>query len=159
VGKGMVSNRKLGLTFLLAFLAISSLTYLGAIRPTEAQGSWKFEITEVVTQDYYGNPKSTFVRGEIIMIKFKVTNTMTYTYAAEPFLALAKIMKGSVMWGAGAFSSSLLSGENLVVAVGIMIPLNAPTGQYKATVYVWSNWASQGGYPIAKDEEVDFTVI
>lgn len=141
-----------------ALLLACFLSYLGALRTARASPDWNFEITQVILQDYTGSEKTTFARGEIMMIRVKVTNIMTYTYAAEPFLMLAKIEKGTTMWGAGAFSSSLLSGESIEGTVGIMIPLNAPTGSYKAVVYVWTNWASLGGYPVAEAVEVPFTV-
>lgn len=120
--------------------------------------SYDFQIVSVRLLDDSGNPRASFARGQFVMVEATIKNIMTYTYEAQPFLMLARMMKGDTMWGLGFFRASLLSGSSITAGPGIMIPTNAPTGTYKMTVFVWSNWASQGGYPLAEYVEVTFTV-
>jgi hypothetical protein len=154
--------------FIVLLVLFLTSSWAGTLKNVEAQ-AWRFEVTSVVLRDVNGNEKSSFARGEFIIVEIKVTNIVIpyyyyyynyyYEYGAESFLVLARITTmDNVMWGIGAFSSSLLPGESIKAAPGIAIPVNAPAGTYKVTVFVWSNWASLGGYPVAESREVTFTV-
>lgn len=148
---------KLGKIKFLIFSSVLFLALISGLAQIRA-ASWEYQIDSVTPSDESGAPKSTFARGELVVAKTTVTNIMSYTYAAEPFLMIAKIERGGTMWGYGSFGFSLLSGQSVSANPGILIPSNAPTGTYTLTVYVWSNWATAGGYPIAAQYQVTITV-
>jgi len=139
------------ITPLLLLVCVSGFTQVRA-------NAYTYHIDSVTLRDESGSPKSSFSRGELVVVDTMVTNIMSYTYAAEPFLMIAKIEKSSVMWGYGSLKSSLLSGQSLSAAPGILIPSGAPTGSYTVTVYVWSDWAINSGYPIAASFSLSLTV-
>jgi len=118
--------------------------------------SYKFRIDSVKLRDDSGVERYSYTNGEFIFVDATITNIMAYSYASEPFLMLARMMKVDTMWGLGAFKASLMSGSSISAAPGILI--NAPAGTYKMTVFVWSDWASLGGYPVAAFVEVTFTI-
>jgi hypothetical protein len=131
-----------------------SLTFLA----NALANSYKFEILSVTLQDDLGVPRTSFARNHFVMVNVTVKNITGDSYSAEPFLMLARMTQGITMWGIGAFRGSLLSGQNISIIPGILIPTNAPTGSYNMTVFIWSNWASAGGIPIASSVRVTFTV-
>jgi len=144
----------------LRFLIFSSVLFLlliSGLAQIWAQAD-KYRIDSVTLRDWRGNPKSSFSRGEIVMVDAMITNIMSYTYSAEPFLMLASLERAGTMWGYGASQFSLLSGQSVHCIPGILIPSGAPTGSYTITVFVWNNWASAGGYPIAAQVQVSLTV-
>jgi len=141
----------------LIFLSVLFITLISGLAQIRAQED-KYRIDNVTLRDRFGNPKSSFSRGEIVMVDATITNILSYTYNAEPFLMLASMERAGTMWGYGASQFSLLSGQSTHCIPGILVPSNAPTGSYTVTVFVWSNWASAGGYPIAADVQVTLTV-
>ena len=134
---------------LISFSTISRIT---------APVVFDYDIVSAVLQDENGVAKTSFARGHFVMVNATIKNTTSNTYQAEPFLMIASMTTGYAMWGLGAFRYSLLSGGNVSVAPGILIPTNAPTGAYNMTVYVWSNWAHLGGVPLADPLQVKLTV-
>jgi len=141
--------------------SVLSLVVLLAFASPIAQikaNAYTFQIISIRLLDDSGIQSSTFARGQFVMVEATIQNIMAYSYAAESFLMLARMMKEDTMWGLGFFRASLLSGSSITAGPGILIPTNALPGTYKMTVFVWSNWASQGGYPVAASVEVTFTV-
>lgn len=144
---------------ILAFSAILTLALLFPLAEVSANG-WVFQIVTVRLLDDTGIPRTSFARGQFVMVEATILNIMPTSPAPteESFLMLAKMEKDFTMWGLGFFRASLLSGSSITAGPGIMIPTNAPTGTHTMTVYVWSDWASLGGYPVADYVVVTFTV-
>jgi len=147
----------LGKIKFLIFSSVLFLALISGLAQIRAQAD-KYRIDNVTLRDETGAPKSSFARGSFILIEVTITNIMSYTYAAEPFIVIMRMTIGSTMWGIGFFPGSALSGESKSGGSGILIPNNAPTGTYSMTVFVWSDWAFAGGYPIASSSSVTFTV-
>lgn len=138
--------------------SLSLLAVLLALTPVQVMANtYTFQIVSVRLLDDAGNPRTSFSIGEFVMVEATIRNIMAYSYAEEPFLMLARMMKVDTMWGLGFFRASLLSGSSITAGPGIPTT-GIPPGTYKMTVFVWSNWASLGGYPVAASVEVTFTV-
>ena len=138
----------LALTMLLIFQILILLV------PITAADSVQFEIVNVVTRKEDGTPSTTFRKGEFVFVEVTVRRTdgeYYYYYVEKSFLIIVRATTGSppVMWGLGAFKGSLAVGEEMTAAPAFQIPEDAPTGTMQITVYVWSDWAVYGGYPLA----------
>lgn len=126
-----------------------------------SQATYPMIITQTRTMDESGNTKSTFKRGDLVLVE--ATVNCPFQFYAPPeyrFLFIVKFVDSNgVTFYYGVVYGSLQPGKNATFAVGGKIPEGAPVGTYRAHIYVWSNWPAYA-WPTAyaQDVEVTFTV-
>jgi len=133
VRKTQVAMVLTALTLAAAWLALSQPTF-------------PMRIVNQKTLDESGYPKTTFRRGELVLVQ--ATVDCPFTYYAPPeytFLYIVKFQDPNlVTFYYGVVYGKLSPGQSVTFAVGGKIPDNAPTGTYTAYIYVWSNWPAYG---------------
>ncbi len=151
----MEKNKVMNLT-LLALTAIILVLPLVA-----SQHQFPMRIENAVTRDEEGYPKRTFKRGDLVLVEARVV--CPFEYYAPPeykFLYIVKFVDShGVTFYYGVVYGALQPGKNATYVVGGKIPENAPTGIYRAYIYVWSNWpAYETPTAYAEYVSIDFTV-
>jgi len=122
-------------------------------------GGDKYMVTIVSLRKDDGTPATQFKRGEFVFVDVALKNTMTYTAVPEPYLLVARATFGLSLYGLGAFSGSMIAGQELNAMPAFLVPDDAPYGSYVIKVMVFSNWPSAGGIPIAASVTTVFDVI
>jgi len=166
----------IALSTLLAAVLIGYVAVLfGYVAPSYGE---PFHIVHVGTCDANGATKTSFSRGEMVMVMVNVTMAQQYYYqyywqqryyytyyyfvSARTPLVIVKVMKGSTPVFLGSLSSAVSPGGWLNGTVAFTLESDAPTGTYTVTVYVWNGWLSRGGgVPIADNSgevTAEFTV-
>lgn len=151
----MTDNKKIKSFALLALATILLLPL--AISQVE----FPMRIDDAKTLDEEGRAKNTFKRGELVLVEARVV--CPFKFYAPPeyrFLYIVKFVdsQGTTFYY-GVIYGVLQPGKNATYVVGGKIPENAPTGTYKAYIYVWSNWpAYEFPTAYAKEANVTFTV-
>lgn len=139
----------------MAVLALTA-AWLALSQPT-----YPMQIVSPQTLDESGNPKTTFKRGELVLVQATVKYPFVlYAPPEYKFLYIVKFQDSNlVTFYYGVVYGKLSPGQNATFAVGGKIPDNAPTGNYTAYIYVWSNWPAYG-IPTAYAQyvKVTFTV-
>ncbi|MEM1523115.1 MAG: hypothetical protein QXU69_08815 [Thermofilaceae archaeon] len=125
----------LGLT-VLALLALAQVTY-------------PLVITEVETKDYQGNPRTSFRRGEIVVIETKIVVAPAYYYyyytAPIDYLEIITMWYGNSMMGLLLIRTSITFGETKIFGGGVGIRFTDPIGEYEIEVYAWNGFPSEMG--------------
>jgi len=181
----MRAKNTLLVSLIILPILITLLAELATTWPiiTLATGStYPISITKVVLRDVNGEIKYKFRRGDLVLVDITVKGVAVYTaypyyyyYYVPPqyyyyyygyyyvagvqrILVLARATHKGVMWGFGAFAYNITQGETVQAIPAFKIPENAPLGTYEVTVFVWSNWAKFGGYPLAEPYTLYFEV-
>lgn len=145
----------------LKFTVPAVLILLVAVSSAFSQTTYPMRIEDVKTLDEEGRVKTTFRRGDLVLVQAKVV--CPFEHYAPPeyrFLYIVKYVDSrGVTFYYGVVYGVLQPGRNATYVVGGKIPENAVTGAYRAHIYVWSNWpAYQLPTAYARDVAVDFTV-
>ena len=125
---------------------------------------YPIRIIKVVTTDIAGNPKTTFKRGEFVVVSVTIEYPSEYYYMGpkiDYLLIVEAFTPELVVVALGFTSGSLASGANITTGYGFKIPTDAPTGTYSIDVYVWNGWPAVMGIefkPLAKPVTVTITV-
>ena len=122
-------------------------------------GTYRYQVQIIALRKDDGTVATQFTRGQFVFVEVKLKNIMSYAYAAEPYLLIARATYSLTMYGLGAFSGSLTTGQEFNAMPAFVIPNNAPFGSYEVKVMVFSTWPSAGGIPIAASVTTTFTVI
>ncbi|MEM0267089.1 MAG: hypothetical protein QW320_07895 [Ignisphaera sp.] len=143
----------LTLPLLIALLVVATTVFSASTFP--------MEVKDIKTLDEEGNPKTSFRRGDLVLVQ--ATVDCPFMFYAPPqynFLFIVKFVNSQgVTFYYGVIYGSLQPGKNATYAVGGKIPEGAPTGTYRAYIYVWSNWpAYETPTAYAEVKSVDFTV-
>ncbi len=136
-------NGRLPLAITLATLiTLAALTFI-----VLAQDTYPLTITDVVTTDYEGNTKTSFVKGEVVNVKASVEFPLNYDYSSTlSYLALIRITDpASRMLILSHSTGSISQQETKELGGGGLIPLDAPSGTYEAKVFIWNGWVSVMG--------------
>lgn len=126
-----------------------------------SQVTFPMRIVGARTLDEEGRPTTVFKRGQLVLVE--ATVVCPFEHYAPPeyrFLFIVKFVDSrGVTFYYGVVYGRLVPGQNATYAVGGKIPEGAPTGTYKAVIYVWSNWPAYE-FPTAYTErvKVEFTV-
>ncbi|MEM2823836.1 MAG: hypothetical protein QXF69_07015 [Thermofilaceae archaeon] len=151
----MSSMKKAALTLSLTALALLAL----------AQATYPLVITSVETKDYFpGNPRTTFRRGEIVVIETKIEVAPAYYYyyvAPISYLQIITMWYGNSMMGLLLTRARIALGETKTFGGGIGIRLTDPIGTYKIEFYVWNGFPSEMGRnwrPLADNRTAFITV-
>ncbi|MEM1832581.1 MAG: hypothetical protein QXJ97_13750 [Desulfurococcaceae archaeon] len=140
----------LGLT-VLALLALAQVTY-------------PLVITTVETKDYLGYPRTSFRRGEIVIIETMIEVAPAYYYyyiAPIDYLEIITMWYGNTMMGLLLTRTSIALGETKTFGGGVGIRLTDPIGTYRIEVYVWNGFPSEMGAdwrPLAEAKTTTITV-
>ncbi|MEM2015832.1 MAG: hypothetical protein QXE58_06305 [Candidatus Methanomethylicia archaeon] len=123
-------------------------------------------ITKYSTTDQYGTPKTTFKRGDMVLVNATIEMATAYYYyyyyyyyytTPTKYLLIVEILYGNTPVFIGFVFHEIPPGGTSTAGVGYSIPLNAPTGTYTVKIYVWSQWLVKGGVPIADNSGLSFT--
>jgi len=164
-----IDAKRLIAIVLVAVIAVGALiSYIGSLASFIAPSQeLPLDITTAFSADQTGNPKSTFSRGELVLINATIEmayayyfgDTTSYYYFTTPtkFLLLIQVMYGNTPVFMGFVVEEISPGETESAGIGYRIPDDAPTGTYKVKVMVWSNWLDEGGVPLASKSGLEFT--
>jgi len=146
-------------------LLVISLTLLVpltlSIVPPVGAAPYVITIVSVETTDQAGNPRNVFWRGELVMIKVKLSCPGGgYSPVSYPYIQFVRTTDPDLrMVYLGFMSSTISSGENQSSTTGFTIPLTATTGQYKVKVMLWNTRPSNPQFQVlAAARQATFTV-
>ena len=124
------------------------------------------KITSAFTADHVGNPKTTFSRGEMVLVNVTIEmayayyyyNTYYYYYTTPTkFLMLVQVMYENTPVFLGFVVEEVSPGSMESSGIGFRLPDDAPTGTYTVKIMVWSTWLDRGGVPLASNSGLEFT--
>ena len=146
----------------IAILAL--FTVLLAVAIALAQG-YPITITSVQIKDLNGYTRTTFNRGEVVVIETTLYGNPSYYYTPRE-LSYLEIVE--VFWTEKNWVMSLLltrdtikTGETKTFGGGYKIRDNDPTGNYLVKVFVWNGFPSEVGAawaPLAEMKTKSFKV-
>ena len=165
------------LLILILIIGFSALAYsyllslAGFIAPSQ---DLPLKIVAKETADQYGNPKTSFQRGQLVLVNATLEMaygyytysgpdyyyyTPDYYYYTEPtkYLLIVQISYEETPVFIGFSYDSLEPDKSSSTGLGYKLPDDAPTGTYTVEIFVLSNWISKGGDVIAKNSGVSFT--
>ncbi|MEM2678597.1 MAG: hypothetical protein QXY49_07055 [Thermofilaceae archaeon] len=126
--------KKATVVFSLTILALLAL----------AQASYPLQITRLETKDFEGVPKTSFRRGEIVVIETTIEGVPTYYFITPiEYLEIVTIWYGNSMMGLLLTRTSITFGETKTFGGGVGIRLTDPIGTYSIEVYVWNGFPSE----------------
>jgi len=127
-------------------LALLSLALLATI--VLAQEGYPIEITKIETKDLTGVAKTTFTRGEMVVVETELYGTPeAYYFPPEgvSYLEIIELFYGARAIGLTLTRDTIKAGETKIFGGGIPIRLTDPTGTYTVEVYVWNGFPSEMG--------------
>jgi len=155
-------------------IMVISLIALGLLFSTYLSGLFAFiapeqgkplMITRYATTDRVGTPKTSFTRGEMVIINATVEMATAYYYyytyyyyyytTPTKYLYIVEILYGNTPVFIGFVVHEISPGGTSTAGIGYSIPMNAPTGTYTVKIFLWSNWLDKGG--VILGEGVTFT--
>ena len=120
------------------------------------QVSYPISILEVETLDENGDPKNVFRPLELILVKIRISYSEGDT--SLNYLGICKVTDPEgYLVGYGILSTSIEPSSEQTFYVGV-VPMSKKAGTYAITVYIWSDWPSRGGIPLALSKEISFQV-
>ncbi|MEM2187253.1 MAG: hypothetical protein QW407_05525 [Thermofilaceae archaeon] len=146
--------KKATVVFSLTILALLAL----------AQAPYPLQITGLETKDYQGYTKTSFRRGEIVIIETMIEVAPAYYYyyiAPIDYLEIITMWYGNSMMGLLLTRTSIALGETKTFGGGVGIRLTDPLGTYRIEVYVWNGFPSEKGAqwaPLAESSATTITV-
>jgi hypothetical protein len=154
---------------LIAFGVLFS-TYLSGLFAFIAPEQGKpLMITRSAITDRVGTPKTSFARGDMVMVNATVEmatayyyNTYYYYYyyytTSTKYLYIVEIFYGNTPVFIGFVGHEIRPGGTSTAGIGYSIPMNAPTGTYTVKIFLWSNWLDKGGVILGGDVTLTFQV-
>ncbi|MEM2617414.1 MAG: hypothetical protein QXL64_07795 [Thermofilaceae archaeon] len=144
--------KKATVAFSLTVLALLAL----------AQAPYPLEITGLETKDYQGYSKTSFRRGEIVVIETTIEGAPTYYFITPiEYLEIITMWYGNSMMGLLLTKTSITFGETKTFGGGVGIRFTDPLGTYRIEVYVWNGFPSEMGAqwaPLAESRATTITV-
>lgn len=124
-------------------LAVSALL---AVTAFVAAQTMPLTITKAETKDLAGVSKTTFKRGEVIIVETTITITPAY-YAPAPisYLQLITLWHRDTMMGLALTRDTISPGVTKVFGGGMLVRVGDPIGTYGIEVYVWNGFPSEMG--------------
>jgi len=165
----VLDGKKLALlTLLIIVVSTLAYTYFTSLASYMAPSeNLPMHIVAASTADQYGNPKSIFTRGELVLINATVEMAIGYYVNSGPYyyfftsptkyLLIVQVMYGDTPVFLGFTYYELGPDGKVSVGVGYRLPDNANTGTYTVEIFVWSNWLTKGGNIIADNSGRQFT--
>jgi len=167
----MKYTRKVLLVFSIAVITI---TLIASTIASSIQQQYPLIIESAWTTDLQGNSKTSFVRGEFVVVHVKLKYPSPpayyyyYYYYQQPpgspisyLLVIEAFTPDNVVLALGFTTGTLSPGGSVETGYGFKIPDDAPTGTYRIKIFVWNGWpALMGGNwtPLAEPKELTITV-
>ncbi len=125
-----------------------------------AQG-YPLTVEGPITKDWQGVQRSTFARGEVVVVETNVTYAPTYYYAPEgiSYLEIITMWHGNSMLGLLLTRDTITPGAVKTFGGGIRIRYRDPLGTYNIEVYVWNGFPSEMGAAWAPLADIVTTTI
>ncbi len=146
---------KKAVTLTLILISLAAVAVL-------ANAAYPIIIDLIETKDMQGNPKTTFSRGEVIIIETTLkANPGYYFVAPVDYLEIVEVFHGPYVMNLLLTRDSISSGETKKFGGGYRIRDTDPTGTYNIEVYVWNGFPSEVGAawkPLAEMKTKSFTV-
>lgn len=127
---------------------VASLVILAAVAMLAfAASTYPLVISELATKDLKGVSKTTFRRGEVVVVETKLEVNPGYYYAAAPmqYLEIITMWYGTSMLGLTLTRGTIAPGDIKSFGGGMGIRMTDPLGDYKIEVYVWNGFPSEMG--------------
>jgi len=153
-------KRRFPSALLVTSLTLLALITLSIVPPARA-APYVITIVSVETTDQAGNPRNVFWRGELVMIKVKLSCPGGgYSPVSYPYIQFVRTTDPDLrMVYLGFMSSTISSGENQSSTSGFTVPLTATTGQYKVKVMLSNTRPSNPQFQVlAAAGQATFTV-
>ncbi len=124
-----------------------------------SQAKQAVEITNIITCDSNGNPKSTFNRGDAMGFKISFKNNMLTQYhviiTVNMFYCNAAPFKAFI-----AYNGSIDAGQEITFTIWpIMLPSNALAGTAVAYACIFNKMPSEGGLAYSPERNATFNII
>lgn len=105
-------------------------------------------ITQLLTTDTLGNAKTSFISGEMLEVRFTLTNTGPIDFPSGLISVMIQNPVETVIFLAYTYEGiSIGASEEFVF--GLSLPQEAMLGQYTAKALVFTNWPYEGGEGLA----------
>ena len=127
-----------------------------------AQEGYPIEIVKIETKDLAGVPKTTFARGEIVVVETELYGRPeAYYYPPEgvSYLEIIEMFYGARVIGLTLTRDAITAGETKIFGGGISTRVTDPTGTYTVEVYVWNGFPSEMGAAWSALAEMGTTTI
>jgi hypothetical protein len=160
----------------IAVIVISIIAF-GVLFSTYLSGLFAFiapeegkplRITRYTTTDMVGTPKTTFARGEMVIVNATIEMATAYYYyytyyyyyytTSTKYLYIVEILYGDTPVFIGFVGHEIPQGGTSTAGIGYSIPMNAPTGTYTVKIFLWSNWLNKGGVILGEGKTLEFQV-
>ncbi len=129
---------------------------------TVLANSYPIIIDSIATKDLEGNTKTTFSRGEVVVIETTLKANPSYYFAAPvDYLEIVEVFYGAQVMNLLLTRDSISSGETKTFGGGYRIRDYDPTGTYTVETYVWNGFPSEMGAdwePLAAPKTKTFKV-
>jgi hypothetical protein len=131
-----------------------------------AQTTYPIQITKVETKDARGNLRTSFRRGEVIVVETEIAYPTAYYYyyaggASYTYLLIIEMWYRSTMMGLTLTRGTIAPGETKTFGGGIATRVGDPAGTYTFDIYVWNGFPSEMGNnwaPLADPKTASVTV-
>jgi hypothetical protein len=119
--------------------------------------SWSIDITELISCDFSGNPKSTFKKGTLAYFKVTVKNLNT---VSERYVTVTVNLYDSNQTSLGIAWVGTTVGPNkeFTYLCSIPIPSEASTGTAYAYANAYNNWPKENGIAYCGEKATAFTI-
>ena len=99
------------------------------------------------TLDYQGSPKTTFTRGEVVLIEISIImEESQYVNSSDATLFIQIYNPSDYIEFFGVSPIVMVEGEEVKVTMGYMTPFGAQTGTYRYDVMLWDDWEGSHVY-------------
>ena len=118
---------------------------------------WSIDITELISCDASGNPKSTFTKGTLVYFKVTVKNLNT---VSERYVTVTVNLYDSnqVSFGIAWVGTTALPNKEFTYLCSIPIPSEASTGAAYAFANAYNTWPKENGIAYCGEKAVTFTI-
>jgi len=133
------------------------LTVRTVISGATVEDSWQVYISDVIPCDQWGNPKTSFNKGELAYFKVNVRNDLEVNVQAT--LSLNIYFADGTSFSAGPIYEGPISPGSEWIIVSVGIPSEAPTGLGLAFASLLTDMPKNNGYPLCPEKKANFTIL
>lgn len=103
-------------------------------------------ITQVRTIDIQGNPRSSFARGQTVVVEVTLQSQVPAYGPNTSYMLIVEIFDpDGIVVNIGFVTGTIAPGQIQTSGAGYTVPYYARIGTFTAKVFVWNGWPSQKG--------------
>jgi outer membrane protein assembly factor BamB len=119
---------------------------------------WRVQIKNVYTCDSFGNPQTTFSRGQIAYVSLTIKNTDNYNSYNLLVALFAQSSQNTPILAFYPHRTTIQAGQQLWLMAQLPIPNDAPTGEAKLYASLFTDLPKAMGYPYCPENKTTFYI-